>query len=380
MKITDVQAIPVSVPIPPKHQNKLGIGRLTKRDAVFVRVATTDGLVGWGEAHHGRNPGAVANIVNSTMRELALGMDASDVNGIWRKVYSAQFASHGMGAGSIIALSGLDMALWDIRGKAVGWPLYKLLGGASKSILAYAGGGGSLGFGDTEALLDEVRVLMTKGYRAIKLRVGQTPAIDLKRIEAVRHTFGDDLIVLTDANTGYSLEDVRAVMPGLEAMNVGWLEEPFPGHDYRSYAIAAGFGNTPLALGENTYTRYEFVPHIEAGNVRVLQPDVGKTGGFTEIMRIAAMASAYNIPIHPHGGVTGLDLAAGIHVLAAIDNAGYFESSEGLNPLREGPFEETPYSLNEDGCVIPLEAPGIGLTVDEDFLRAHPVIEGPGFI
>lgn len=380
MKIVDVQAFPVSVPIPAEKQNKLGIGRLTKRDAVFVKVATAGGLIGWGEAHHGRNPGAVANIIKSTMRDLALGMDASDVSGIWRKIYQAQFASHGMGAGSIIALSGLDMALWDLRGKAVGWPVYKLLGGSSKPILAYAGGGGSLGFGETETLLDEVRELMAKGFRAIKLRVGQTPKIDLARIEAIRNAFGDDLIILTDANTGYSLEDVRAVMPGLAAFNVGWLEEPFPGHDHRSYAIAAGFGATPLALGENTYTRYEFVPHIESGNIRVLQPDVGKTGGFTETMRIAAMAAAYNIPIHPHGGVTGLDLTAGLHVLAAIDNPGYFESSEGLNPLREGPFSEPPYVLDADGCVRPLDGPGLGLEVDEDFLRAHPVIDGPGFV
>lgn len=380
MKIVDVQAFPVSVPIPPERQNKLAIGRLTKRDAVFVKVTTESGLIGWGEAHHGRNPGAVANIVNASMRALALGMDAANVSGIWRKIYLAQFASHGMGAGSIIALSGLDMALWDIRGKATGWPVYKLLGGEAKPILAYAGGGGSLGFGEVEALLDEVRALNGRGYRAIKLRVGQSPRADLARIAAVRETFGDDLIILTDANTNYTLADVRAVMPGLDEMGVGWLEEPFPGHDYRSYAAATGFGMTPLALGENTYTRYEFVPHIEAGHVAILQPDVGKTGGFTEIMRIAAHAAAYNIPIHPHGGVTGLDLAAGIHVLNSIDNPGYFESSEGLNPLREGPFTTPPYTLDADGCVWPLEAPGIGLEVNEDFIRAHPVIEGPGFV
>lgn len=124
MKIVDVQAFPVSVPIPLERQNKLAIGRLTKRDAVFVKVATESGLIGWGEAHYGRNPGAVANIVNASMRALALGMDAANVSGIWRKIYQAQFASHGMGAGSIIALSGLDMALWDIRGKATGWPVY----------------------------------------------------------------------------------------------------------------------------------------------------------------------------------------------------------------------------------------------------------------
>ncbi len=380
MKITDVEAIPVSVPIPKERQNALGIGKLTKRDAVFVKVTTAGGLIGWGEAHHGRNPGAVASIINNSLKGMVVGQDASNVAGIWSRLYQAQVASHGMGAGSVIAISGIDMALWDIRGKATGWPIYKLLGGASKPILAYAGGGGSLGFGKTEALLDECRGLIAMGFKALKLRIGQAPAIDLARIEAVRKTFGDDVMLMTDANAACSLEDVRQLMPGLDALNVRWLEEPFPGSDQRSYAAAARFGRTPLALGENAYTRYEFREYLERGDIAVLQPDVGKTGGFTEIMRIAAMASGWRVPIHPHGGVTGLDLAAGIHVLAAIDNAGYFESSEGLNPLRELPFASKPYELDKDGCVRPLEAPGLGLDVDEAFLRFHPVIEGPGFV
>jgi L-alanine-DL-glutamate epimerase-like enolase superfamily enzyme len=380
MRIVDVRAFPVSVPIPPAHQNTVGIGRLTKRDAVFVKVTTESGLIGWGESHHGRNPGAVANIVNTTMKSLVLGMEAADVSAIWSKVYQAQFASHGMGAGSVIALSGVDMALWDIRGKAVGWPLYRLLGGASRPIPAYAGGGGSLGFGETDALVAEAQGFVDMGFRAIKLRIGQAPRTDLARIAAVRAAVGDEIAILTDANAAYSLDDARTAMPGLDELGIGWLEEPFPGHDLRSYEVAAGYGTTPLALGENAYTRFEFIPYIESGCIRVLQPDVGKTGGVTEIMRIAAMASAWKIPVHPHGGVTGLDLAAGIHVLAAIDNGGYFESSEGHNPLREGPFAQKPYEIDADGCVRPLDAPGIGLDVDEEFLAAHPVIEGPGFV
>jgi len=380
MRIVDVQAFPVSVTIPAEHQNTVGIGRLTKRDAVFVKVTTEGGLVGWGESHHGRNPGAVANIVNTTMKSLVLDMDATDTSAIWSKVYRAQIASHGMGAGSVIALSGVDMALWDIRGKAVGWPLYKLLGGASRPIPAYAGGGGSLGFGETDALVDEARSFVEAGFRALKLRIGQGARTDLPRIEAVRKALGDDIAILTDANAAYTLDDARLAMPGMDELGVGWLEEPFPGHDLRSYEVAAGYGSTPLALGENAYTRFEFIPHIESGCIRILQPDVGKTGGVTEIMRIAAMASAWGIPVHPHGGVTGLDLAAGIHVLAAIDNGGYFESSEGHNPLREGPFAQKPYVVGADGCVRPLDGPGLGLDVDEDFLAAHPVIEGPGFV
>src|SRR5262249_21350896 len=155
--------------------------------------------------------------VNTTMRDLVLGMDASDTVSIWSKVYRAQIGSHGMGAGSVIALSGVDMALWDARGKAVGWPLYKLLGGGARAIPAYAGGGGSLGFSTPAATVDEVRGFVEMGYRALKIRLGQGPRPDVARLEAVRTEF-PDLAILTDANTAYSLDDARHVMPALDAL------------------------------------------------------------------------------------------------------------------------------------------------------------------
>ncbi len=380
MRIENVTAYPISVRIPPEHQNTIGIGRMYKRDAVIIKVETKGGLVGFGESHHARNPGAMAHLINTTMRNLVVGMDAAGVTEIWSKMYKAQFASHGMGAGSVIAMSGIDMALWDIRGKAVGWPLYKLLGGSPRKIPAYAGGGGSLGFSEPDRTVEEIAPLLEMGFKAVKIRIGQTAARDLARLSAVRKAYGDDLVILTDANAAYTIDDARKVMPVMESLNVGWLEEPFPAHDYRSYALAASFSSTPLALGENVYTRFEFIRIIEDGVISILQPDVGKAGGVTEALRISALASAWKLPIHPHGGVTGLDLAAGIHLLASIDNGGYFESSEGYNPLREGPFNTKPYEIDQEGCVMPLESPGIGLEVDEKFLIANPVIEGPGFV
>ncbi|MEN3378668.1 MAG: hypothetical protein V7604_4023, partial [Hyphomicrobiales bacterium] len=183
----------------------------------------------------------------------------------------------GMGAGCAMAMSGIDMALWDIRGKAVGWPLYRLLGGAQKPIPAYAGGV-SLGYQDPSALVDEARPHLEAGYRAIKLRVGDSPRRDLARIEAVRKAAGDDIDILVDANTAYSVKDARAVMPAMDELNVGWLEEPFPPHDHRSYQLATSFGQVPLASGENHFTRFEFNRVIEDGAITILQPDISKTG------------------------------------------------------------------------------------------------------
>jgi D-galactarolactone cycloisomerase len=379
MKIAAVTAYPTSFPVPPQDSVTLGIGRAVKRDAVVVKVTTDDGLVGWGESHHGRCPGAVAKLVETTLTQLILGMDAADVIGLWAKIYKYQLGSHGMGAGTCLAMSGIDMALWDIRGKAAGWPLYRLLGGAARPIPAYAGGV-SLGYQDPDALVAEAARHIDSGYKAVKLRVGDTPKRDLQRVAAVRKAFGDDIAILTDANTGYSVDDARKAMPGLAAHGVGWLEEPFPAHDHRSYRIAASFGTVPLAAGENHYTRFEFTRVVEDGVISILQPDLSKTGGITEGLRIAALASAWKLPIHPHTSMTGLNMAASIHFLAAIENGGYFEGDVSKRNLFRDELVSKPYAIGCDGCVRPLEAPGLGLDVNEDFLKKHPVIDGPGYV
>ncbi|MFN0163567.1 MAG: mandelate racemase/muconate lactonizing enzyme family protein, partial [Burkholderiales bacterium] len=227
LTITGIKAYATSFPLPPGGNVRLGIGRAIKKDAVVVKVTTAGGIIGWGESHHARAPSTIAKLIETTLSMLVMGEDAADVQGVWRKIYSKQLASHGLGAGTAMAMSGIDMALWDIRGKAVGWPLYKLLGGKSRPVRAYAGGI-SLGFQEPAALIDEARVHLANGYRAIKLRLGDNPRDDLERVHAVRQALGDDIAILTDANTGYSVADARRVMPGLDEAGVAWLEEPFP--------------------------------------------------------------------------------------------------------------------------------------------------------
>ena len=376
----NVQAFATSFPVDPKDSVTLGVGRTVKRDAVIVKVTTEDGITGWGEAHHGRCPGAVAHIVNTTLKTCVVGHDAHDVTGIWKGMYDRQLGSHGMGAGACLAISGIDMALWDIRAKALGVPLYRLLGGTSRPIPAYAGGV-SLGYQEPESLVDEARVHVELGYRALKLRIGDTVQNDLRRVAAVRKAFGEDVTILTDANTAYTLNDARAAMPGLDAHAVGWLEEPFPAHDYRSYREARSYGRLPLAAGENHYTRFEFDRVIEDGVITILQPDLSKTGGITEALRVAALASAWKLPIHPHTSMTALNMAASVHFLAAIENAGYFESDVSRNNLfRDELVDKLPFGVDAEGNTRPLETPGIGLEVDEDFLAAHPVIEGAAYV
>jgi len=379
MKIVEIKAFPVTVPVPPEHRVRLGIGVMVKRDMVFVKVTTQSGLVGWGESHHGRAHLAIATLINTTLKQLVLGMEATDVNGVWARIYKFQLGSHGMGAACAMGMSGIDMALWDIRGKAVGWPLYKLLGGTSHKISAYAGGI-ALGIQPPESLVEEAKCFVAAGFRALKLRLGgDTVAADIARVEAVRAALGPEIDILTDVNTGYSLADARRAMPAFAACNVGWLEEPFPAHDYRLYREAKSFAPVPLAAGENHFTRFEFSRLIEEGAVSILQPDLSKCGGITEAMKIAAMASAYKLPINPHTS-QGVNMTAAVQFLSAIENGGYFEADCSLNnPLRDE-LIDPPIRVANDGTILPSEKPGVGVDVNEDMILHYAGVEGPSFV
>ncbi len=378
--IHEIKAIPISFPIAKNNRVQLGIGNSIKNDAVIIKVTTKNGITGWGEAHHGRCPGAIAHLVNTTIKLLIENKNANDIIDIWQKIYHNQLASHGMGTAACLALSGLDLALWDIRGKAIGLPLYKLLGGNKKEVPSYAGGI-ALGYQEPDQLIEEAKPLIDSGFKALKLRLGQNLKADASRLEAVRDYFGDDITLMSDANTAYTLEDVRNIMPLLERLNISWLEEPFPAHDYRSYREAKHMGHVPLAAGENHYTRFEFNRLIEDKVVSHLQPDLSKSGGLTEVMRIANLASSWKIPIHPHTSKTALNMAASIHLLSSIDNSGFFEADVSKNNLfRDYLTKEKPYHINDQGMVTALDKPGIGLEVDETFLTEHPVIEGSSYV
>ena len=380
MRITKLEAIPISFPVPENKSVRLGIGKSVKRDSVLVRVETDDGVVGWGEAHHGRAPGAIARLIDTTMRELIINHDALDINGIWSKVYKMQISSHGMGAASVLALSGIDLALWDIRSQVMQQPLYRLLGGAPRKIKAYAGGI-ALGWQDINSLADEALEHIANGYRALKLRVGDTAEKDIARVQAVRKAVGPDIDILVDANTNYTLQDIRKVMPSFDEAGVSWLEEPFPPQDRKAYELARTLGRVPFAAGENHYTRYEFATLLDDGNVQFIQPDLSKAGGITESLRIAAMASAYKLTINPHTSATAINMGNTIHFLSAIDNPGYFEGDvTSLNPFRDEMMDKLAYQLDTDGCVTPYDGIGIGMKINLGFVKDHPLIDGPCYV
>ena len=379
MKITSITAVPISFRLPEGKTVTMGVGSTTKRDAIVVRVQTDAGITGYGEAHPGRSPGAIVSLIHSTIAPMLVGMEATDTVGAWQRVHRMQLSSHGVGSGAALAISGIDMALWDIRGKAAGMPLYALLGGTRRRIPAYAGGI-ALGFQPKESLADEAQGYIARGYKALKLRLGDNARADIERSLHVRKVLGDDVDILSDANTAYTIADARRVLPVLADIRAGWLEEPFACNDFASYREAAKITPlVPIAAGENHYTRFEFAQLLEAGAVQVWQPDLSKCGGITEGMRIAAIASAWRIPMNPHSSATGLNHAATLHFLAATENAGYFEACVSkFNPFRD--MFGNGWEVGADGCVTPPEGPGLGIEVDESLFEKYPVIDGPGYV
>jgi L-alanine-DL-glutamate epimerase-like enolase superfamily enzyme len=379
MKITAITAVPLSYRLPEGKTVTMGVGSTLKRDAIIVRVETSEGITGYGEAHPGRSPGAVTSAIHTTLTPMLIGMQATDVVGAWQRVHRMQLSSHGLGAGAALALSGIDMALWDIRGKAAKMPLYELLGGTRGRVPAYAGGI-SLGYQPKQSLAEEAKEYVARGYKAVKLRIGDTAKNDIERVVHVREALGDDVDILTDANTTYTMADARRVLPVLADIRAGWLEEPFACNDFASYREAAKITPlVPIAAGENHYTRFEFAQLLEAGAVQVWQPDLSKCGGITEGVRIAAIASAWRIPINAHSSATGLNHAATLHFMAATENAGYFEACVSkFNPFRDM-FGST-FEIGADGCVEPPSGYGLGIEVDEAIFRKYPSIDGPGYV
>ncbi len=357
---------------------RLGLGTNVKRDCVVVRVTADDGTVGYGEAHHGQNPTAMAEIVQKGLGSLILGADPFDTEGIWARLCRQQIVTHGLGAGSVIALSGIDIALWDLKGKLLGQPVFRLLGGAQRKIRAYAGGI-SLGFKPPEVLEGEVRKLVDAGYTAIKLRVGDHPKRDAERVGHIRRTFGDGLDIAVDAATRYTPLDLPEVLAYCDKYRVYWLEEPFTPDNLQAYADLAKRTPVPIAAGENHYTRQAFRDLFSQGCIGIVQADCTKAGGISEVKKIMDMAGAWHLLAAPHTAHTIMSTAASVHLLSSLSNALIFEADVGdINPFRTD-LAGHAYPV-VDGHVEAPDLPGLGLTIDESVLDAHPGIPGPCYI
>lgn len=376
MKIASVTATVHSMPYEGVAL-RFGVGNMVKRDLVLVTVTADDGTVGHGEAHHGLAPTAVAEVVNHSLAPLAVGADAMDREGVYARIFRDQYATHGTGAAVAMGASGIDIALWDLAGKKLGAPVCHLLGGAPKRVRAYAGGL-ALGFQPLASLEAEVAKLVEAGYTAIKLRVGDTTARDAERVAHIRKTFGDGLDIAVDAQTRYDVLDIPDIARYCEANRVYWLEEPFTPDNLDGFLAIKRRTATPLAAGENHFTRQAFREIVKAGALDILQADCTKAGGIGEVKKIADMAAAWHLRIAPHTSQSALSTAANLHVLAACANGLIYEADLAeVNPWRDALAPDAPKVV--DGHIEVPAGPGLGVTVDPAVPARFPAIPGPSY-
>jgi L-alanine-DL-glutamate epimerase-like enolase superfamily enzyme len=355
-----------------------GLGHNVKRDLVLVKVTCEDGTVGYGEAHHALSPTAIAEIVRFSIAPLLTGADPFNTEGIWDLVYRHQIQTHGAGTAAVIALSGIDIALWDLRGKLLNQPVYRILGGTHRRIRAYAGGL-SLGYEPLDALEKEVRHIVEKGYSAIKLRVGQGVKEDARRVGHIRRTFGDDLDIALDAQTRYRVTDIPEIVKYCEENHVYWLEEPFTPDNICAFQTIRRHTSIPIAAGENHFTKQAFRDLLESRAVDIIQADCTKAGGITEVQKIAAMAAASHLSLAPHTSQSMISTAANVHLLCAIPNGLIYEADLApVNPFRDDLSD--PALVVKEGYIEPNDQPGLGLHIDEELLARYPGIPGPCYV
>lgn len=343
---------------------------------LVVEIFTDDGLVGIGNA--ALAPQVTKQVIDLYLKPLLIGKDPWDIEFLWQHMYRKTMAFGRRGLG-MVAISAVDIALWDILGKSAKQPVYRLLGGKTKPrIPVYASRLYSVELND---VADEAKRYKAEGYKAMKLRFGWGPTDgaagmqrNLNLVRTVRETVGDGIDVMADAYMGWTLDYAKRMLPLLEPFNLRWLEEPVIPDDVHGYAELKSYGRIPIAGGEHEFTSYGFRDLLEARALDYIQFDTNRVGGLTQARKIAALAEAYSVPVIPHAGQMH-----NYHVAMASLNspmAEYFPvvEVEVGNELFWYIFNGEPKA--KDGFIdLDESVPGLGLTINEAALKQFEVIE-----
>ena len=385
MKITRVEAIWLQVPIPEAQQHVSDFGRATTFDTALVQVHTDAGITGVGEAKvSAGSPGdyhGVVAIINSEFGPALVGEDPRNISRIWEQLYSGTRGHYAIARGhvfpalgrrgtSISAISGIDIALWDILGKSLGTPVWQLLGGRkAERMPAYASGG----WADAAHIGEQLKGYITRGeFSAVKMRIGVfdgSPLISAERVIAAREALGPHVELMCDAHGTFTVSEARQFCHLVRDCDLAWFEEPVTADDKRGLAEVRAGTHIPIATGESEHTRFDFRDLIELRAADILQPDLGICGGITEAMRISALVSAANLRLAPHLWAGAPAFAAGLHVAAASPATHILEYSLGANPMIHEMVEES-FPVKGGTLAIP-ERPGLGITVRQDFVARY---------
>ena len=359
MKITDVTTTVLFYPhtsaiqdatILPPGPNAGGRGQL------FVHIYTDEGFEGLGI---GQGSPGVRQVIEADLKGLLIGQDPFNIEKLWNDMFW-RVRGYGRKGVAFCALSAVDIGLWDLKAKALGLPLYKLLGPFTDSVPIYGSGGWTNH--TQEELIAEMAGYVEQGIKRVKMKVGKdfgkSEREDLQRLAAVRKALGDDVAIYVDANNGYYSKQAIYMAKEFEQFQVGWFEEPVLADDIGGLAEIKHATSIPIATGEHEYTKHGFRELIAAGGADIVQPDVGRVGGVTEWMKVAHMAHAFNLPVAPHA----VQLVH-LHVACATPNLKVVEYMNiGLESDR---VWYTEFPQQSDGMWSPFpDKPGLGLELD----------------
>ncbi|MEJ7901518.1 MAG: mandelate racemase/muconate lactonizing enzyme family protein [Thermomicrobiales bacterium] len=390
VQITNVTVIKLNFDMPIPMAD--AVHYMPSRPTLLVQVHTDEGIVGLGEAAaYGGYLESTEAIILGELRETIVGQDPFRIERLWSMMASRahQRGRRGM---LMMAISGIDIALWDIVGQATGTPVYRLLGAYHETLDAYASAGFYAEGKTPDALAEEAGTYASRGFKTIKIKVGRNPELmtnmlhdmvrpnyatasleeDVERVRLVRQAIGKGVNLAIDANNAWTPSVALKFMREVEPLDIAWLEEPVSTDDIDGSALVAHRLDTPVSGYETETGLPGFRELIARKAVDIVQPDVIWTGGITESRKVAALAQAYGLPVIPHVFSSAVALISNMHLIASLPNAGLLEFDQNPNPLRNELFEE-PIHPSPDGKVSLPDRPGLGVTLNHETIERYRI-------
>jgi len=363
MKIDHVEGINLLYEYPGGQGFQYAGGVCTARVTSLIRVHTDNGLVGVGSVYS--YPGAVYLIVRDQIDPLLQGENPEEIEKLWAKMYGLT-RWYGRKGVAMSTLGGVDTALWDLKGKATGKPIWALLGGERAHCSAYASG---LLWQDVDELAREAAAYIERGFRRVKMRLARSEAYDRAAVRAVRRAIGENNDIMVDASMRYHLELARRMGRFLKGQNVFWFEEPFAPEDIDAYAALRPTVDVPIAAGENEFGVQGFRELIRAGAVDIVQPDASRCGGLSEAWRVAQLAREHGLGVATHSWSDAVAIIANAHVIAAAPNGITVEVDGTGNPFVEELLTER--LQVREGRLQLGNTPGLGIELRDDVIERY---------
>jgi L-alanine-DL-glutamate epimerase-like enolase superfamily enzyme len=368
LTIETVKTLSLRYDYPDERGHWCAEGHIGSRLTSLVFVTLDNGLTGVGSAYS--HPQLVQTIVEDHLAPFLVGEDPRDIDALWNRMYSLT-RWYGRKGAAVSALGAVDIALWDIKGKLLGEPLYRLLGGTAGDVEAYASG---LLWQDDLSLLEEEALRhLEDGFRLMKMRLGRDHDYDQRAVDRLCNVLRGRSRVAVDGTHRYSLAEAEEFAKFLAERDVAWFEEPFPPEDVEAYAALRGRSDVPLAAGENEFGVQGFAELLRMGAIDIAQPDASRTGGISECVRIGGLADAHGVAVVTHTWSDAVALIANAHVVRALSNGVAVEVDRTGCPLIDGLLADgLPL---EDGVIRLSEKPGLGIELDPEALAQLQVPE-----